>query len=484
MRIAFGALRQETNTFVPGRSTLQWFHDDHLLFGDEIYSLRGTRHELAGFLSAMEGSGHTLIPLIAGQAVSGPPCDTETLAWICREFTERVQAAAPDAIFLALHGALVCESDEDAEGALLERLRALVGPDLPIYVTLDMHAHVTARKVRHADAIVGYKTFPHVDLYETGVHAAHLLAGERRPAVALSKRPMVLPAENHYTTGGGPMDPILAAAVELERSGQALAVSVFPTQPWLDVTDLGFNVVVVSNAGAETTQRMADAVADLAWEQRQRFLDLPLLPPAEAVRRAMAAPQGPVVISESSDGTGAGSPGDSAALLKELLVLRLDKPTYLTITDTAAVARCISAGVGATVTVAVGHAKSPDLGVPVSVTGQVRLISDGHFTFEGENFRGVVGQMGRTAVLQLGSLSLVITERPAWTFDPAIYRSVGLEPRQAQLVVVKSALQFKDRYAPMAQAIYYADTPGYSTANLATLNWRHVRRPLFPLDPI
>jgi microcystin degradation protein MlrC len=275
----------------------------------------------------------------------------------------------------------------------------------------------------------------------------------------------------------------MAEAKRLEARPGVLAVSIFPVQPWLDIPDTGFSVMAVADGRrrAAEIEPMVRQLAWQAWESRRRFA-VDLLPVDEAIRRALAAEGGPFVLSESADSTGSGSPGDSAHVLERLLALGVRERCLVTVVDAPAVAQAIGAGVGQTVTTTVGGTLDPRYNRPVPVTGRVRVLTDGRFVSSDKKSAGVEFQMGRGAVIEAGRIAVLVTERPAFTFDPALYRSVGLEPRDAKVVVVKSPLQFRDGYGAMAKACWVVDTPGPSTARLERLAWHNRSRPLFPFD--
>lgn len=488
MRIAIGQLQVESNTFVLQKADLRHFQSDTLLYGEEILArLRGTHAEMGAFIATLEEAGAELVPTIAAHAVSSGEVPAATFATLRDELVRRLVAAAPlDGVLLALHGAMVVEGDYDGSGALLAAVRAAVGPRVPIVTTLDMHANVTRRMVEQADALVGYDTYPHVDMEGTGLRGARLLLravrGEVAPVVAFAKAPMIVPAEGGATRDQ-PMAGLLAAAKQLERQPGVLSASLFPVQPWMDLPDTGFSAVVVVDGAARAAraEEEARALARQAWEARHQFR-VELLPVDEAIQRALALDGGPVVLSESADGTGAGSPGDSVAVLQRLLALGVKERCLVSVVDPPAVAKAMAAGVGSTVTVSVGGALDPRYSTPVQITGRVRTLFDGRFVFTGPEFTGTEGNMGRAAVIQTGSIFVLAMEQPTFTIDPAYYRAVGLEPREAKIVVVKSALQFRDGYGPFARAMWLVDTPGPSTANLKRLSWRKIPRPLYPFD--
>jgi microcystin degradation protein MlrC len=392
-----------------------------------------------------------------------------------------------DGLLLALHGAMCAEGCDDAEGALLETIRALTGPELPIVLTLDLHANITERMGQHADAILGYRTYPHLDLYETGAAAAelllHTLRGEIRPVTAIQKIPMIVPAENMQTTGG-PMAEVFRAGDEFRREQAAvLRVSVFGVQPWLDIEEMGCATAVVADRERALAAACASRMAQKFWDLREAF-DVELLEPGAAIRIALATEGGPVVLSESSDSSTAGSPGDSAEMLRALVEHAPNVPAVLWLRDAPAVAQAWDLRPGAQIRTTLGGRLDRVFRRPVPVEGVVRSLSDGCYTFKGGWNRGMRVGMGRTAVMDVGAITAVVSEEAASMIDPEIYRSQGIEPRDRKIVVVKSANAFRAEYGPFASKILMVDTPGVSSANLRSLPYRRVPRPIYPLDPV
>ena len=487
-RIAIGQFMEESNTFVRQRADLEHFRATQLLYGDEIVQrLRGTRAEIGGFLDVLGPAGVEVVPTVAANAVSSGPVTRATFEHVRDALLGRLAVAGPlDGVLLALHGAMVLEDAPDGEGEFLSAIRKAIGPTTPLVATLDLHATITPLMVQEADALIGYDTYPHIDLYETGAKAAAVLLRavrrEVQPVTLFARSPMLVPAEG-MGTEAEPMAGLMAEAKRLRSRPGVLAVSLFPVQPWLDIPQTGFCVLAVAD-GRRRAAEIEPMIRQLAWQawERRRAFAADLLTVDEAIGRALASEGGPFVLSESADSTGSGSPGDSAHVLERLLALGVRERCLVTVVDAPAVARAIAAGVGADVATTVGGSLDPRYSRPVPIKGRVRLLSDGRFVSSDRKSAGVAFQMGRAAVIEVGSISVLATERPAFTFDPAFYRSVGLEPREAKIVVVKSPLQFRDGYGEIARACWVVDTPGPSTARLDRLDWRHRSQPLFPFD--
>jgi microcystin degradation protein MlrC len=342
---------------------------------------------------------------------------------------------------------------------------------------------VTDVIVKQATALVAYHTHPHVDIAETGYRAmtlmARVLRREVRPVVAHRKLPMLAPAEQHNTSRP-PMAPIMQAVLAAEREPGMLAAAIFPVQSCLDIPDLGLSVVAVADGNLALAQEKADELAEMAWRARREFLH-DRTPVPEALRIAREIAGGPIVLADSSDGTAGGAEGDSTVLLRALLESPVPGPCLLLITDPEAAARCAAAGVGQEITLEVGGKLTPAFFQPVRVTGRVRTLSDGKFQMKNPV---LPADRGLTAVLQTGDLFIVLSQKPVYTWDEECYRSVGLFPREAKLIQVKSPGGFRPVYEPFAKAIVELDAPGPTDSNLKRLPFRRVTRPLFPLDDI
>jgi microcystin degradation protein MlrC len=487
MRIAIGELKQETNTFAVTATTLADFRAWHLWDDqDVIRHSRGTNTEVAGFLDLLEEAGAEAVPTLATFAMSGGPVTAETVTALRAALIDRLIAARPlDGVLLALHGAMVVEDDDDADGTTIAAVRAAIGPDVPLVVTMDLHANITRRCVEQADVIVGFRTSPHVDLRATGQRAARLLVrwlnGDVRPVMAFAKIPMVVPASTHMHHVPGPFQRLMDATAAAE-GGAVLAASAFTVQPWLDIAEMGFATVVVTDDDAALARQVACRLAEQAWRERTVFLETRLVAPADAIRVALARADGPVVLSDCADGTGAGSPGDATAVLAALLAADPAKPALICVRDPQVAAEAAATGVGGVIDTRVGGKLDSDYNQPVTFRGTVDWAGSASFRFGGAGYTGVEMEMGPSAVLRWHNVSLLVVSNSVMTVDPALYRAVGLEPATAQIVVVKSHIQFRAGYEEIAKEIILLDSPGMSSDQLTALDFRRVPRPLFPLD--
>ncbi len=489
MRIALGGITHEANSFSAHVTDMADFRDRHLLRGDEILAnWRSTRTEHAGALSVLaDVPGCNVVPTFLARALSGAPMYEDVFRALLQDLLSALAAAGPvDGVLLILHGAAMSQETPDATGEVLAQVRALVGPDVPVVGTLDLHANVTERMAAATTALIGYHTAPHVDMYETGQTAARVLVGairgEMQPTAALARLPMLLPPENS-THMWGPLADVIGRARELEAAGEIIHGGVYPVQPWLDTPDVASSVLVITNGKPEIAHGYAQELAACFWDRRHAFVT-ELLPPTEAVRRALARAEGTVILCDSADATTSGSTGDSTAVLAALLdSAPLAARALVNIVDPAVVKAALAAGAGAEVTLEVGGKIAPDLFEPVTFTGTVKTISDGAFVFKGPGMRGVTHHMGPTVVLVHGGIHLVVMSRPVSQWDPELYRSLGLEPRDARIVQVKSPMAFRAAYEGLYDDVIVVRAQGAANPDLVSLPWRQVRRPIYPLDP-
>lgn len=485
-RIALGSIFQESNHFAHQRTGLDLFRNTYLLEGDDVLRLAGTDGEPAGMLAACERSGATVVPLLAARSVSGGVLTDDCYGTLKAALLDRLRAAGPiDGVLLTMHGAMAAEAEDDPEGDLLAGVRAIVGPDLPVVMTLDLHAHVTPRMLALATGLIAYQHYPHDDAFATGERGADLLLrtlhGTVRPAMALAKAAMIVTGLHCQTGGDGPLADLERQARALERAPGILSVSLLPVQPFLDVPAMGCGAVVITDGDAALAARHAHILATAFWERRHAF-EPEVLPIAEAVRRGRALGRGPVLLVDAADCAGGGAAGDSVALLRELLALGVDEPTWLMVVDPEAAAACHAAGVGQTLTLAIGHCLDPAWGRPLPVTGRVETLSDGRFRYTGGPYGGTWASMGPSAVLAIGGIRVLVMARPTYDWADEQYRTVGLDARRATFIGVKNPMNYRLAYRDVATASFIVDTPGPTPASVRRLPFRRMQRPFFPLD--
>jgi microcystin degradation protein MlrC len=488
MRVAIAEFKQETNTFATKPTTLDDFQSWHLWYGQELIDgLKGTNTEIDGFLTVLDDAGIEIVPILATFAMSGGRVTTDTYQQLLQDLQDRLGAADPiDGVLLSLHGAMVTDDNDDPDGETLAAIRGVIGPDLPLVVSLDLHANLTARSVELADAIVGFKTSPHIDQRETGIRAASIMVRMLKeglePTMAFVKIPMVVPASTHMHHIDGPFKRLQDATKTLETQPAVLSVSAFAVQPWLDIAEMGFATLAVTDGDSALASRIACDLAEQAWDDRDAFMAIDLVPPAKAIARALAADNGPVVLSDLADGTGAGSPGDATAVIQALIDANPDRPAYVCVRDGASAEAAIAAGVGEHIAIDVGGKLDNVYNQPVHFEGMVEFAGPATFRFSKEGYTGVEMDMGPSAILRWNNVHLLIVTNSVMTVDPALYTSVGLDPAKAQIVVVKSHIQFRAGYDGIASDIILLDSPGMSSDHIESLPFERISRPIFPLD--
>ncbi|GGD47511.1 M81 family metallopeptidase [Paenibacillus nasutitermitis] len=487
MRIVVGGILQESNTFSTKPSTIEDFYRYFYLVGNELNKPNLAENEWSGFKKAAEEQGVTLLPTLYTQAVSSGPVRREALDTLKQTLLTMLdQAEDYDGVLFAMHGAWVTEDSESADNEIITAIRNKVGRTIPIVITLDSHANITKAMLDNVDAIVGYQTFPHIDYASTAYRAATLLFDaiqtNKKLHTVLKKAPMIVQAEKH-TTYLEPMVSLWDEAKAGEARADSVMTSLFAVQPWLDVKEMGFSVVVVGE-DLHKAEAEAQRLIELVWSRRKEF-EIDLYSPSQVLAK-LAEEQlpGPVVASDSADSPGAGSSGDSNAVLRELLSSGADQNyrCLLSMVDAVSARSAHEAGVGSRLKLRVGHTLSTTTGSPLEIEGDVVYSGNTKFRFGGGMVANLEANMGMCAVIQIGKISLLLMENPTFTGDPAMYRSVGLEPSDADFVLVKSAAQFRAEYEKLTDRIYILDTPGASTANLKSLTFVNIPRPMYPFD--
>jgi len=486
MRIAVAEVVQETGSFSPMVATLQDFEAYGLYFGAEILERLPGVGPIGGLLevAAERQEQATFLPLVRIWGGAGGIIPAELLEMFTNRLVQELQAVLPiDALFFSLHGAAASAADDDVEGHLLQVVRSIVGDDLPVVVCLDHHANITQRMVDLADTLIGHETQPH-DPKATGRKAAQvlfqILHGELRPTMAWQKIPMITP-QDQFLTSQGPMQQWFDLAREMERRPGVLDVSPYPMQPWLDVQEGGWAVVVHTNQDQGLANTLARESAELAWRFRQEFWRSERVPPTEAVRQANAALEGFIILSDTGDSVYGGAPGDSTCILRALLEEPPNGIALVPIIDSVALEAALQAGVGSEITVSVGGKIDTRFNQPLTITARIAAISQGVTVHLPE--RGVC-EIGRTALLEAGPVRIVLLELRTFAINhPVLYTHLGLNIDDAQMVVVKTASNFQF-FARWRKRLIRVDSPGTTQSDLTAFAWQRTPRPIFPFDEI
>jgi microcystin degradation protein MlrC len=486
MRIGVIWVSQETSTFNPSPTTREHFASFGIHHGQEIFDTLGTSGSVGGYLkAATERSGVESVPIFKARAGAGGRLDAETFAYLTGEVERGLREAGElDGLALQVHGACSAEGVDDVDGHIVELARGILGDGVPIVLTLDHHANVTTSMVEHSDAIVAYRTQPH-DPFNTGHEAAHVLfgivAGEVVPAKAFRKIPLISHQEQ-YLTNAHPMKTWFdrARAIESENDS-VITVSTFPMQPWLDVEEGGWSVVVYTDGDQEMADRFADELGDLAWSMRDEFQIKTSIPVAEAVARAEAAPRGVIVLSDTGDSVLGGASGDSTVLLRQMLETGVSGPALVPVVHPSIGEVLDSSQVGSTVTVEIGGSIS-GMYEPISLTGVLRSFGPASFEIPEGVFGGLVVDLGVTAVVDVPCGFVVITQRHGvGGVHPEMYRQLGIDLAVAKMAVLKTASNFQ-YFADISPETIRVDTTGPTQSEITDLPWQRIPRPTYPLD--
>jgi microcystin degradation protein MlrC len=485
MRIATGCIGHETNTFTPVPTTLDDFKQFAYHTGDDLIStFAGTGTMTGGYIQRCAELEIELVPLLWTFATPAGVIEQQAYESLKAEFLDHLrQAGEIDGVLLDLHGAMVTEEHEDAEGDLIGAVRQIVGA-LPIVTTLDLHGNITTEMVKQSDVIIGYDTYPHTDMYERGLEAAKVIydivRGNLRPTMSYRQIPLITGPPAQCT-----MKPLMAGAIKrlhaLEERPAVVTATLSMGFPFADIRDAGTSVLVVTNDDQHLAEQCAAEYARYIWDMREKF-GIDHIPIEEALERANSTDGGPFVLAEGADNPGGGGPCDGTFILRALIETDAQDAVVAVIADPQSVGQAIQAGVGNHVDLNVGGKTIPLHGEPVALRGYVKGIFDGRVVFKGEMARGKVAEMGRTVVLQVGGVEIILTEERLQPFDAEVIRSVGIEPRERKLIALKSAVHFRAAFTPIAHEIIEVDTPGVHSPDLFTYDYKKLRRPMYPLD--
>ena len=481
-RIAVGGFLHETNTFAPTKADYAAFDGGGgrpMLRGAELLAaLEGTNNGIGGFISAPEAAAWQIAPTLSCLASPSAHVTADALERIATELIERLaqaHAEAPlDGIYLNLHGAMCVETYDDGEGELLRRVRARLGTAIPIVVSLDLHANVTAEMVAHADALLGYRTYPHVDMAETGARCASYLARivgtDRRDAKAMRRIDYLIPIVWQYT-GIEPCRSLYAQHESMEQAGLP-SISFFTGFPAADFPGCGPTVIAYAPTQAET-EAAADALAAQVNACESAFAGR-VWEPDEAVLEAMqlaTTASKPVVLADTQDNPGAGGDSNTTGMLRALVRNDARNAALGNLVDPVSARAAHAAGVGATVRLALGGTSGVDGDSPFEADWQVESLTDGKFVASGPFYGGAHLDLGPSACLRLGGVRVVLTSRKSQMADQQMFRQVGIEPRDQAILVNKSSVHFRADFAPIAHAILICKSPGPMPVDPAVLPW-------------
>lgn len=491
LRVAVGGIIHETHTFAPTPTALQDFEQTWHSGAGLVEAMQGTSSGIGGMIEGVTQRSWRLLPTMYSAAMPAGIVDGATYESLLSDLRTRVSELMPlDGLLLHLHGAMVTETCLDAETEIAAAMRQIVGPSTPIVVELDMHGNINPALADQADILLAYDTNPHVDPYLRGLEAVSILEslvqGQLKPTTVVRNLPFLL-APQVTDTSELPLQALHSLVQDMEQDTRVIAISVLAGFAYADTPWTGPSLVVHTNNSPALAAELADRLtAELnAHVDSMKF---ETVSPATAVQAAQQSQTGPVILVDSADNIGGGTPGDGTDALAAMLAAEV-KEGAVVIADPEAVSHCQAAGVGAEITIQIGGKTDSFHGSPLTVTGEVQALSDGIYPCElavhhFAAFYGDTLNMGDTAWFRAGGVNVILNSLKTPPFDLAQLRGIGVIPERQQMIAVKAAVAYRTAYAPIAAMTIEMDTAGLCSSNLARFPYQHIRRPLFPLDEI
>jgi microcystin degradation protein MlrC len=483
-RIAVGGFLHETNTFAPTKAVYDAFVQGGgwppMSQGAKLLEkMRNINVGMAGFVPAAETEGWELVPTIWCAASPSAHVTKDAYERVAEAIVDGIKAAgAIDGVYLDLHGAMVAEHIDDGEGEILARVRQVIGKELPLVVSLDLHANVTPEMMEHADALIAYRTYPHIDMADTGraaaKHLALLLRTKRRFAKAFRQLPFLIPI-SWQCTNDQPTKAIYRKLAALQ-SDAVPTLSFAPGFPAADFPDCGATVFAYGGTQADA-DAAADTIAALI-ESHESDFDGRIYTPDEGVRHAMelaTRTSKPIVIADTQDNPGAGGDSDTTGMLRALVRNGATKAAIGVIVDPESAKAAHTAGQGATIRLALGGKSGIRGDAPLEEIFVVEQLSDGRFLAPGPYFGGSQMNLGLSAALRIGGVRVVVGSRKAQLADQAMFRYVGIEPTEQSILVNKSSVHFRADFEPIAEKLIICAAPGAMPADTAALPWTRLR---------
>ena len=490
MRAVIAMMQHETNTFSPVPTPFSRFGTNGIdvpCGNDALKSFDGTGTGFGAFIDIARSADMELATPIAGNAAPSGPVESEAYSAMTNAICESISKGC-DVCFLDLHGAMVTESLADGEGELLRRIRS-IAPDLPIAISLDLHANLTEAMVENCDIIVGYKTYPHIDMYGAGEHSGRLmlrmLNSEIDPFMTWGNIPL-LAQTLRMGHSDIPMGPLIDAARNYEKGG-LLAASIFGGFPLADISEAGMSAVTISNGDLQQAKDARDALLESAWDYRHDFI-FESLPIKETIGEVRNLRGSPILLLDHADNSASGGTQDTTAALAAVINSNLEDVAVFAICDPVAVAEMTAVGVGNEITVSLGgKTDMPSIshvGEPLVLSGKVHSLTDGSFQITAEMGKGTWAAMGPSGVLDLGTIKIAVISRHTEPFDLGHLQSLGIEPTQCRYILLKSRIHYRAGFRAIAAHEIPISGVGVTSSDNDLFDFKNVRRPIFPLDQI
>ncbi len=487
MKIVIAMMKHETNTFSPVVTHWKRFENWGAYFGRKAFqAYENTGMPMAAYIDLAKRAKAEIVTPVAAEAMPSGIVTADAYNRMSDAICDAVDAGC-DLALLDLHGAMVTETTMDGEGTLLERIRT-IAPGLPIAVTLDFHCNLTQKMVDNCTALIGYKTYPHVDMYQAGLQVGRILMdsmeGKVCPVMVSKKLPM-LTHTLKQGTDDQPVKSLIAACLDAEDSESVLAATFFGGFPLADMPDAGASTIVISDNDEKRAEEKAEDIAKLAWEKREAFI-YHSRPLSESIARAKKLADYPVLLLDHEDNCGSGGTQDVMAVIREIIYQNLDGVAVAAVFDPEAVEKMRQVGVGAEITLLLGgKIPMPSLflkAAPLEIRGRVKALTDGRWIVHGPMYTGVKVDMGPTAVLDTGKVKIVVVSLHHEPWDIGVFTSVGIQPCHEKYLLLKSRIHYRAGFASIGKHTLLCDGEGVTTSRNELLNYQNIRRPVFPLD--
>jgi microcystin degradation protein MlrC len=484
MRIAIGGIFHETNTFSNVKTDTDFFKLYEWEYDEEILTNHtGVGDYLGGIIARGIEEGVTFIPTFSARANPAGLITKQTYDEMKNELLSRIEKAGKlDGICLALHGAGVVEGIDDLEGNLLFEIRQCVGYTIPITASLDLHSNLTDTMVKEANALFGVNHYPHTDCFERGSEALEnlvkIIKGKIEPVMALEKLPLMIPTSTTYHS---PAKDINEYCWQWEKEDSIIDCTFFHGFCHTDIPEMNVSVLTIAHRDLELARKVSKDVADKVWSKKNEFfLDLPN--PKEGIDQALTIEGNPIIINETSDNPGGGSPGDGTHLLKAMIEMNIPETCFGFIYDPEVVEIAHQTGIGSHVDIKLGGKTHPLHGEPLPLKAYIKCLTDGRFVQTSAMSKGKKVNLGKSVRLQVGNVDIIVCSVRQQTFDEQVFQLHGIDVTKYKIVALKSSNHFRAAFKPLAHKIITVDSPGLSSFNLKNFNYERVKRPIVPLD--
>ncbi len=492
-RIAIGGMQHETNTFAPSKADYGAFEAGGgwpgVQYGEPVFAaVEGANIPAAGAIQALRAQGHQLVATAWGAASPSAQVTTDAFERIIGELISQLNKALPvDGVYLDLHGAMVTEAHDDGEGEILRRVREAVGPRVPVAASLDLHCNFTRAMFDHCDALVAYRTYPHVDMADTGARAAVLLERMLRDGRPLAKHYRTLDYLTGLSSQCSFIDPCKSIYADIGRN-EEVALSFTPGFPMADFPECGmavFGYGVDQKSTFDAVERLHGMVAE---SEKDFVLEIHLPDDAVARAKARGEPGRPVVLADTQDNPGAGGNGDTTGLLKSLIQQNAQDAVLGLLIDGESAQRAHDIGLGFTAGFKLGGRSNIAGDSPCEGEFTVEQLGDGKFTCTGPMFKGFRMQLGNMALLRSKSapgVRVALASRKCQAGDQEMFRHLGVEPSRSRILALKSSVHFRADFEPIAKEVLVVKSPGPALADPTEFPWTRLRRGLRlrPLGP-